>query len=51
MSKESPVGNDWYEDPQSGRLHPKLMVSDAFPKILQILCTANVKIVNCAVFL
>ena len=30
--QESPVGNDWYEDPLSGRLHPKLMVSVAFPK-------------------
>ena len=30
--QESPVGNDWYEDHQSGRLLPKLMVSDAFPK-------------------
>ena len=30
--QESAVGNDWYEDPQSGRLHPKFMASDAFPK-------------------
>ena len=30
--QESSVGNGWYKDPQSGRFHPKLMVSDAFPK-------------------